>query len=94
MNNFEHKETVSKTPIIRVIASDKNWIDSEAIKQLQNVSTLKGMRIAVGLPDLHPGKKSPIGAAFISEGYIYPELVGNDIGCGMGFWKTDLKINK
>ena len=90
MGNFENNEGAS----VRVIASDKNWIESDAVKQLEHTATLKGMRVAVGLPDLHPGKGNPIGAAFISEGWVYPQLVGNDIGCGMGLWKTDLKTQK
>jgi release factor H-coupled RctB family protein len=47
------------------------------------------MRHVVGLPDLHPGKGTPVGAAFITDTHIYPHLVGNDIGCGMSFWETD-----
>lgn len=52
------------------------------------------MKLAVGLPDLHPGKTYPIGAAFISRKWVYPQLVGNDIGCGMGLWETELKLGK
>src|SRR5215467_5126013 len=52
------------------------------------------MRLAVGLPDLHPGKSRPIGAAFAVEGYLYPALVGNDIGCGVGLWRTMLRARK
>lgn len=44
----------------------------------------------MGLPDLHPGKGSPIGAAFAIEGWLYPALVGNDIGCGISLWMTGL----
>ncbi|CAL7963323.1 release factor H-coupled RctB family protein [Gammaproteobacteria bacterium] len=77
---------------VKVIASKKNWIESSAIEQLQNTAELPGIRMAVGLPDLHPGKDCPIGAAFISAKWIYPQLIGNDIGCGMGLWQTDLKV--
>lgn len=49
------------------------------------------MKLAVGMPDLHPGKGTPIGAAFASEGIFYPHLVGSDIGCGMALWRTDLQ---
>ena len=73
-----------------MIASSKNWIEGAAIQQLEKTATLPGMKLAVGLPDLHPGKGSPIGAAFAVEGRIYPALVGNDIGCGVGLWRTDL----
>lgn len=61
-----------------------------AVQQLEKTALLPGMRLAVGLPDLHPGKGSPIGAAFVADGWIYPTLVGNDIGCGIGLWRTDL----
>ena len=52
------------------------------------------MRRVVGMPDLHPGRGNPIGAAFLTEEIIYPYLVGGDIGCRMGLWQTTLKSNK
>jgi release factor H-coupled RctB family protein len=36
----------------------------------------------------------PIGAAFITEGLLYPHLIGGDIGCGMALWQTDLLRRK
>ena len=75
---------------VRVVASPKNWIEGSAVQQLERTALLPGIRLAVGLPDLHPGKGSPIGAAFIAENWIYPALVGNDIGCGIGLWRTSL----
>jgi release factor H-coupled RctB family protein len=48
------------------------------------------VRLAVGFPDLHPGKGTPVGAAFVTEGVIYPHVIGGDIGCGMALFKTDL----
>jgi len=72
-----------------VIATEKSWIEGEALRQLEHGANLQGMVRAAGLPDLHPGKGIPVGAAFLSEGLIYPHLVGNDIGCGMGLWMTD-----
>jgi release factor H-coupled RctB family protein len=79
---------------VRVIASANNWIEGTAEQQLHKTATLPGMRLAVGLPDLHPGKGTPIGAAFAVEGRLYPALVGNDIGCGIGLWQTSLKASK
>jgi release factor H-coupled RctB family protein len=79
---------------VRVIASPQSWVEGEAIRQLEAASRLPGMRSAVGLPDLHPGKGAPVGAAFASEGLFYPFLVGNDIGCGMGLWRLDLPARK
>lgn len=80
--------------IVRVIASKENWIEGNAIAQLERTAQLEGMQRAVGMPDLHAGKGCPIGAAFLARNWIYPALVGNDIGCGMGLWRTDLKANK
>jgi release factor H-coupled RctB family protein len=79
---------------VRLIASSNNWIEGTAEQQLKKTAGLAGMRLAVGLPDLHPGKGSPIGAAFAVEGRLYPALVGNDIGCGVGLWQTSLKSSK
>lgn len=78
----------------KVIASSQSWIEGAAVEQLKQTAALPGMLAAWGLPDLHPGKGSPIGAAFLSSGQIYPFLVGNDIGCGMGLWQCDLASHK
>lgn len=82
------------TPHVRVIASPHSWVEGEALRQLEAVARLPGMRAAVGLPDLHPGKGAPVGAAFATEGLFYPFLVGNDIGCGMGLWQLELPARK
>ncbi|MFK8185152.1 MAG: RNA ligase RtcB family protein [Phormidesmis sp.] len=80
--------------VVRIIASDKNWIEGSAVQQLEKTAQLNGIKRAVGMPDLHAGKGCPIGAAFLAEGWMYPALVGNDIGCGMGLWRTELKAHK
>lgn len=74
-----------------VVASDTTWMEDAAIAQLLTTSQLEGMRRVAGMPDLHPGRGYPVGAAFFSVGRFYPALVGNDIGCGMALWQTDLK---
>jgi release factor H-coupled RctB family protein len=84
----------SITEKVRLFASAKNWIEGNAISQLRGTSELPGMELAIGLPDLHPGKGGPVGAAFISCGLFYPHLVGNDVGCGMGLWQSELSRKK
>lgn len=79
---------------VRLIASAKNWMDGNAVAQLKGTAGLPGIELAVGLPDLHPGKSGPVGASFVAEGLLYPHLIGNDIGCGMGLWRSDLKRRK
>jgi release factor H-coupled RctB family protein len=73
-----------------VVASDSTWIEGKALDQLDRTAQRDGMRLSVGMPDLHPGLASPVGAAFLSAGFIHPDLVGADIGCGMALWATDL----
>ena len=77
-------------PQVRLFASAKSWIEGEAVRQLYAAANLEGVRFAVGFPDLHPGRGTPVGAAFVSEGAIHPHLIGGDIGCGMALFKTDL----
>jgi release factor H-coupled RctB family protein len=74
--------------------SPVNKIEGEAIRQLEKAGSLPGMLRAVGLPDLHPGKGAPVGAAFFTDGMVYPYLLGNDVGCGMALWKTSLKSGR
>ena len=77
-----------------LIAAENTWIEGEAIQQLLTTSELPGMQCVAGLPDLHPGRGYPVGAAFFSTERFYPALVGGDIGCGMALWKTDIALRK
>lgn len=78
---------------VKVIKSEKSWIESNAIEQLEKVSELKGVVKAVGLPDLHFGK-TPVGASIVTKEIIYPHLVGNDVGCGMALFATGISKGK
>lgn len=78
---------------ITIISSEKNWLEQSAVDQLKAVAMLPGVIKAIGLPDLHPGK-TPVGAAIITEGVIYPHLIGNDIGCGMAMFMTAIEKRK
>lgn len=88
----ENEEQKAKN--VRIIASSKNWIEGEAVRQLENAARLPGMVSATGMPDIHPGKGCPVGAVFLSKDIIYPHLIGNDAGCGMSLWKTDVARQK
>ena len=75
---------------IENLAQD-TFIDSLSITQFESTArNLPGMVHAVAQPDLHPGTKFPIGAIFVSQGWIHPPLIGGDIGCGMAWFKTRL----
>jgi release factor H-coupled RctB family protein len=84
---------------VRLFASAKSWVEGEAVRQLYAATKFDGMRLAVGFPDLHPGRGSPVGSTFVTEGLSYPCLIGGDVGCGMALFKTnlvqrDIKLNR
>jgi release factor H-coupled RctB family protein len=78
---------------VLLFASEKNWVEGDALMQLKKTSELSGIKLSCGMPDIHPGKGGPVGASFLSE-KVYPHLIGNDGGCGAGFFKTSLKSGK
>jgi release factor H-coupled RctB family protein len=75
---------------VTVFASPTSWIESDAVAQCHQVAALDGMIHVAGMPDLHPGKGAPIGAAMAST-VLYPLLVGSDIGCGIAVFPIKLK---
>ena len=50
-----------KTLNTRLVATEKAWIESDAVRQLEHAACMPGIDLAVGYPDLHPGKGHPIG---------------------------------
>lgn len=75
---------------VAVFASPSSWIESTAVDQCHQVAAFDGMIHVAGMPDLHPGKGAPIGAAMTSR-LLYPTLVGSDIGCGIAVYPIRLK---
>jgi release factor H-coupled RctB family protein len=75
---------------VTVFASRTSWIESDALAQCHQVAALDGMVHVAAMPDLHPGKGAPIGAAMAST-VLYPFLVGSDIGCGIAVFPIALK---
>lgn len=78
---------------ITMITNQKCWIEHTAIEQVEAIANWKDVRQIAALPDLHAGK-TPIGVAVETENRIYPHLIGNDIGCGMGFYHTNIMRKK
>jgi release factor H-coupled RctB family protein len=86
----ENSLSLEKNASVSVFASDGSWIESGAVAQCHQVAALAGMTHVAGMPDLHPGKGAPIGAAMAST-VLYPHLVGSDIGCGIAVFPLKLK---
>src|SRR5262245_25086343 len=78
---------------IHVFASSKSWIEGNATLQLEQVAAWPGVQAVAAMPDLHPGKYGPVGCAVLAD-RIHPQLVGSDIGCGMGLFQLDVAARK
>lgn len=69
------------------------WIDSRAEDQLAEVAGWHGVQKLAAFPDLYPGRNGPVGCAVLAD-RIFPQLIGNDIGCGMSLFELDLPVRK
>jgi len=74
---------------LKVIASQRNWIDTRSIDSLKQIARFKSVKKVVGLPDLSVGNV-PNGMAVLTKDYIFPHLIGGDIGCGMSLYEIPL----
>jgi len=68
---------------VRVIDGPGVWMEGEALRQLQRVAAHPACVAAAGMPDLHPGPGTPIGASVALERTLWPALLGGDLGCGV-----------
>jgi tRNA-splicing ligase RtcB len=68
-----------------------NDIEDGALSQTRNLANLPFAykHIAI-MPDSHQGYGMPIGGVLATDGYVIPNAVGVDIGCGMCAVKTSL----
>ena len=78
---------------IHAFYSPRSWIEGNATQQLETVAALPGVKAVAAMPDLHPGKWGPVGCSILADS-IHPQLVGSDIGCGMGLFQLDLAVRK
>ena len=66
-------------------------LSEEALEQARHLAALPFAYHHVALmPDAHVGYGMPIGGVFAAEGYVIPNAVGLDIGCGVRAWRTGL----
>ncbi len=97
IGKIKHLE-LPRTNKTKIIGRD-SLIEKEAINQLEYTAMLSGIKMAVGMPDLHVGRGIPVGAVFASQNFIWPHLIGNDIGCGIALFcvnkpKSSINIEK
>ena len=79
-------------PIKAWVADLSHAIEAEAMKQLENLSSLPFIykHVAV-MPDCHFGNGTSVGTVIATKGAIIPAAVGVDIGCGMMAVKLNIR---
>ena len=85
--------TVDGRAPIHAFYSSNCWIEGAAVRQLETVAAMPGIRAVAGMPDLHPGKFGPVGCAILAD-RIHPAFVGSDAGCGMALFALDTPVRK
>ncbi len=74
------------------IWSTPESVESQAIQQLKNVSSLPFIfKHISAMPDVHLGFGATVGSVIPTKGAVIPSAVGVDIGCGMLAWNTGLE---
>jgi len=87
---FEKHETRSP---IKVWLDSIEDIDELARDQAKNLSNLPFIHKWIALmPDVHAGMGMPIGGVIACRNAVIPNAVGVDIGCGMIFTSTNIKV--
>ncbi len=84
---------VSSDGVITKFYTSAAWIEGRAEQQLEEIAGWTGVQKIAAFPDLHPGKYGPVGCAVLAD-RIFPQLIGNDIGCGMSLFQLDLPVRK
>jgi tRNA-splicing ligase RtcB len=86
----------TEVPGVRVpirMWADPATVESGAMQQLRNVSSLPWIRGLAVMPDVHYGKGATVGSVIAMQGAVCPAAVGVDIGCGMSAVKTSLRAS-
>ena len=83
----------TEVPGVRVpirMWTDPAAVESQAMQQLRNISSLPWISGLAVMPDVHLGKGATVGSVIAMKGAVCPAAVGVDIGCGMSAVKTSL----
>lgn len=79
---------------IKVWLPSLDALEGECLEQALNLARLPfAFRHIALMPDTHTGYGMPIGGILASSEVIIPNAVGVDIGCGMGFVRTNVKAS-
>ncbi len=78
---------------VKIWLEDETKLEANCLEQACNLSRLPFLHKWVCLmPDTHAGKGMPIGGVIAARDVIIPNAVGVDIGCGMDFIPTNIRL--
>ncbi len=78
---------------IKVWLENAYCLSDNCLEQAYHLSRLPFVYKWVCLmPDTHAGKGMPIGGVFAAKDTVIPNAVGTDIGCGMVFTATNIRV--
>ena len=78
---------------VKIWLENQEQLEENCLEQAYHLSQLPFIHKWVCLmPDTHAGKGMPIGGVIATKDVIIPNAVGVDIGCGMDFIPTNIKM--
>lgn len=78
---------------VKIWLEDESQLEENCLEQAYHLSQLPFLHKWVCLmPDTHAGKGMPIGGVIATKDVIIPNAVGVDIGCGMDFIPTNIRV--
>ena len=79
---------------VKIWLENEGQLEENCLEQAYHLSQLPFIHKWVCLmPDTHAGKGMPIGGVIATKNVIIPNAVGVDIGCGMDFIPTNIRVN-
>ncbi len=80
---------------VKIWLENEEQLEESCLEQAYHLSQLPFIHKWVCLmPDTHTGKGMPIGGVIAAKDVIIPNAVGVDIGCGMDFICTNIRIEE
>lgn len=78
---------------VKIWLEDQSQLEGNCLEQAYHLSQLPFLHKWVCLmPDTHAGKGMPIGGVIAAKDVVIPNAVGVDIGCGMDFIPTNIRV--
>lgn len=78
---------------VKIWLENREDLESSCKEQAYHLAQLPFLhKWACLMPDTHAGMGMPIGGVIATEGVIIPNAVGVDIGCGMAYTETNIRL--